>query len=63
MLNRQHPTRLQSPYIAPPSASVTVPPKGPLVYSRREYLPAIEAMGTTTSCRKTSNPDDYGPDD
>lgn len=35
----------------------------PLLFRKREYLDAIESSGKTTSCQKTSDPDDYGPDD
>ncbi len=35
----------------------------PLLFQKREYLEAIDSSGTTTSCQKTSNPNDYGPDD
>ena len=35
----------------------------PLLFQRREYLDAIEADATDTSCQKTRNPADYGPDD
>ncbi len=35
----------------------------PLLFSRRRYLEGIPANAATTSCQKTSNPDDYGPDD
>ncbi len=35
----------------------------PLLYQRREYLDELEGNATTTSCKKTSNPTDYGPDD
>jgi len=35
----------------------------PLLFQRREYLAATPNMATTTSCQKTSNPADYGPDD
>ena len=35
----------------------------PLLFQRREYLEALGADADTTSCQKTSNPDDYGPDD
>jgi hypothetical protein len=35
----------------------------PLLYQRREYLDELEGNAATTSCKKTSNPPDYGPDD
>ncbi len=35
----------------------------PLLYKHREFLDAMPAGGTTTSCQTTQNPDDYGPDD
>lgn len=48
----------------------TVSPQGadaecavPLLYRRREYLDELEGNAATTSCKKTSNPTDYGPDD
>ena len=63
MINRQQPPLAQRPNVEAPGPSASASANEPLVYSRREYLPAIEAMGTTTSCQKTSNPKDYGPDD
>jgi hypothetical protein len=35
----------------------------PLLYKRREYLDAIDADASTTSCQKSNNPPDFGPDD
>lgn len=35
----------------------------PLLYQRREYLDELEGNAATTSCVKTRNPTDYGPDD
>jgi hypothetical protein len=35
----------------------------PLLYQKREYFTATPNMARTTSCQKTSNPADYGPDD
>ena len=35
----------------------------PLLFQKREYLEAMDSSGTTTSCQKTRNPNDYGPDD
>ena len=35
----------------------------PLLYRKREYFTATPNMARTTSCQKTSNPTDYGPDD
>ena len=46
-----------SPQIADAECAV------PLLYQRREYLDELEGNAVTTSCQKTSNPKDYGPDD
>jgi len=35
----------------------------PLLFAKREYLPEISGSANSTSCQKTSNPDDYGVDD
>lgn len=35
----------------------------PLLYQRREYLDDLDVNAATTSCQKTRNPADYGPDD
>ena len=40
-----------------------IPLPEPLLFQRRQYLDALEGDADTTSCQKTSNPADYGPDD
>lgn len=35
----------------------------PLLYRKREYGKLPDGAGKTTSCQKTENPNDYGPDD
>ena len=35
----------------------------PLLFKRREYVDEVDVNAGTTSCLKTRNPDDYGPDD
>lgn len=35
----------------------------PLLYQKREYLISSSYIGRTTSCEKTEQPKDYGPDD
>jgi hypothetical protein len=35
----------------------------PLLFTRREYVDEVDVNAATTSCLKTRNPDDYGPDD
>jgi len=35
----------------------------PLLYQKRERVADNAYSGKTTSCKKTSNPADYGPDD
>lgn len=35
----------------------------PLLFKRREYADEVEVNAATTSCLKSNNPDDYGPDD
>ena len=50
----------------PASDSVERPsqdPAVPLLFGKRENLSLSPDLGKTTSCQKTSDPPDYGPDD
>ena len=49
--------------LPPPEHSDESVPPEPLLFQRRQYLEALEADAKTTSCQKTRNPADYGPDD